>query len=428
MTVKQKKRSGSLRALKNEAEAAGLPEDLIAGILKMEKDFQNEKTQSHGRVSRKAGQKPKARRDTFGGRLPFRDTTLIAGRSGSNKSTLVMDLAVALATGKGHCVSETAGQAPIKGPVLYFAFEDDPEERLFAMEEAIGYNGGGIEYSNVMVPKVNKNGEEVYAPSATTLDSVTLTIKEWYDDKVAWGEQPVAVFIDPVLSIMLDSGQSAESRLGAMIVLYTLKKLARELDLYIVLVTHMNKLNESQKGGDAATGSRAWIDHNRSVLLMGYGRTREGEIVDGVRLLVHDKCNAVKEQETLVYDCSPKMIEVELNSGELIKQEFNVLQFSKENEDEYEFTHVKEDDTITLKEERVNMRAQAKQKNRQLLENVIKHSGSNGCTITEMESKVNVSTKTLQRYRSELIAMELIEAIRCEDGLTRFYWLEVSPS
>lgn len=209
--------------------------------------------------------------------VPFQVSTILAGRAGIGKSTLLAWF-TAQAT-RGTFEGDAKGQ-----PV------------------AVALISGEDDLSTTLVPRLRAAGADmklVFDMSSviTGSDDGTswATLPTLADDLAALREALIEtgarlLIIDPVLSIMDgDAHKAAEVRRN----LDPLAALARELNLAVVLVAHFTK--GAQNASDALSGSHAFRDVARSVLLLA----KDEE--SGNRVLTVDKSNYGSRMPSLAF-------------------------------------------------------------------------------------------------------------------------------
>jgi len=159
------------------------------------------------------------------GRIPLGKLTLIAGDPGLGKSFCTIDLAARVSSGAGWPDNPDARQQP--GGCILFSAEDDPADTIIPRLIA-----AGADRSRVFVAQsvIEKNGER-----SVNLERDMNTIRK------AIGQVPDCrmVVIDPISAYTgkADTHNNAETR-G---LLAPLAKLAADLGVAVVLVTHLNK-------------------------------------------------------------------------------------------------------------------------------------------------------------------------------------------
>lgn len=197
------------------------------------------------------------------GLIPVGSLTVLAGRGGVGKTSLVLSLVAALS--RGELEGDFYGQ---RFPSMLCTPEDDS--------------------ATVTVPRL-------VAAEADVNHVFTGTAITRYQDGASSGERPMRfpddvqtlrdavrehgmklVLIDPATSAMR-SGLSPNSLEDVRLAYEPLARLAAEEGCAVVLITHFNKGQGS--AGDKLTGSTAWRDLARSVLLCAADTQGTGEVV-----------------------------------------------------------------------------------------------------------------------------------------------------
>lgn len=206
--------------------------------------------------------------------IPLGASTIVAGRGGIGKSTILAWLA-ASAT-RGTLPGDLNGE-PIA--VAFIAAEDDPATvlvpRLKAadadLDLAIDLSRVTITGTRAKARNVAEHNAEIFArykdgaestlPAFESLPTIAEDLTDIERALSASGAR--MLIVDPVISMMDgDQIKAADVRRN----LDPLNALAQRLDIAIVLVMHFNK--GSQSASDRVSGSHAFRDAARAVLLL----------------------------------------------------------------------------------------------------------------------------------------------------------------
>ena len=170
--------------------------------------------------------------------LPKGMLTILGGVSGAGKTSLALDICARISRGEGQ-------EAP--RPVLYLTAENDPNKVLRPRAEAMGadltqlYFQDGASYAM---------GDEELAGLCRSL-------------------RPALLVFDPIQSYL---GQGVQMNRAEQVrpLLDTLGALARELDMAVVLISHMSKPGPGVVSAlDRLLGSSDFRNAARSILIVG---------------------------------------------------------------------------------------------------------------------------------------------------------------
>lgn len=161
-------------------------------------------------------------------RIPQNKLTLIVGDPGSSKTYVCMDIAARISAGKQW----PTGEPGTVGHVIVLGNEDDLEDTVKPRIEVMGGDPANITY--IMGMKVPGDDGLKYPDLNQDLTSMGSVIKE---------KSAKMVLIDPISAYMgyADTHRDAEVRQ----VLTPLAILAKELNVAIVGIMHLNKSQES---------------------------------------------------------------------------------------------------------------------------------------------------------------------------------------
>jgi RecA-family ATPase len=211
--------------------------------------------------------------------IPDRSVTQVSGDGGEGKTTLMLQLAVAVATGRPWL-----GKTPDQAPVLFLSAEDETDElhrRLAAISGRFAVNFSDLGDLN-LVPLVGK--DTVMAAPRGKLGILSAT--------AVWdGFLSVVVRLRPRL-IILDAladvfGGEENARVQGRQFVGLVRGLAINNDLAVVLIAHPSLTGMSS--GSGTSGSTAWNNSIRSRL---YLERIKGDGIDpDLRILTVKKAN-----------------------------------------------------------------------------------------------------------------------------------------
>lgn len=233
----------------------------------------------------------KTRRQTWAYQdlVPIGVPTILAGRGGIGKSTILAWLTAGLT--QGSLAGDFVG-VPV--PVGFISGEDDPSTTLVPRLKAAGANLELVQDFSA-VRTVTDQGEWTGLPNiAEDLQALKRALIEW-GTKV--------LIIDPIMSMMSgDSIKASDVRRN----LDPIAGLAAELGIAPVLVMHFGK--GAGNASDKVSGSHVFRDVARSVLLLAVDEET------GERILTVDKSNYSQNAPSLAF--SINSAEIPTDDGE----------------------------------------------------------------------------------------------------------------
>lgn len=239
---------------------------------------------------------------------------IVAGEPKSFKSTLVLDLALSVASGKPFL-----GMFPVKekGPVLFIQNENADWIMRDRMEKIIAHKklGGSVEQVNerelvVTFPQnlplffVNQQGFVLSDP-----------IHQKVLEKALQELKPILVILDP-LYLMFDGDINSAKDLNP--VLNWLLELKNKYNTGILLVHHWNKGGMSSRGGQRMLGSttlHGWVESAWYIAVKGESTTEKEVEPDAVSKVSESPVSVVIEREFRAAGTYPK-IDLTLKLGE----------------------------------------------------------------------------------------------------------------
>jgi AAA domain len=224
-----------------------------------------------------AGVKTRRQRWAYQDFVPIGVPTILAGRGGIGKSTILAWLTAALTT--GTLAGDFAGK-PV--PVGFISGEDDAATTLVPRLQAAGADLELVQDFSA-VRTTTAEGQWTGLPNiAEDLLALKTSLQEW-GTKV--------LIIDPIMSMMSgDSIKASDVRRN----LDPIASLAAELGIAPILVMHFGK--GAGNASDKVSGSHAFRDIARSVLLLAV------DDETGERILTVDKSNYSQNAPSLAFE------------------------------------------------------------------------------------------------------------------------------
>lgn len=229
---------------------------------------------------------PARTRWLYEGRIPSGALTILAGRQGLGKSTLLAKLAADLS--RGELPGDRYGE---KSTVLVVTFEDD-----IAATATPRHIAAGADMDCVVALELIEDGKPDLVSVPGDLDLIEKTAREY---------QAAAIFIDPLMAALpgsIDSHRDQDVRRT----LAPLAQLAAEADLAIVAVLHLRK-GAATEALDRVSGSVAFTAAARSVL--AFGRAEDEDEDANGRILAHAKSNLGPLAPSLAFHIEPATVD-----------------------------------------------------------------------------------------------------------------------
>ncbi len=230
-------------------------------------------------------------------RIPLGSVTILAGRQGLGKSTLLAMLSAGFT--RGNLPGDLEGE---RATVLLATYEDD-----YSSTVAPRMLAAGADLDLVVGLDLMDEGKPDLLALPTDLELIKQTATE-YKAKV--------LLIDPLMAALpskIDSHRDQDVRLA----LAPLSQLASEAGIAIVAVLHLRK-GAAAEGLDRISGSVAFTAAARSVL--AFGRSEEDE--DAGRILAHAKSNLGPLAPSLAFHIEPKTVDhdgIQISTSALIE-------------------------------------------------------------------------------------------------------------
>jgi hypothetical protein len=213
------------------------------------------------------------------GRLPLGAVTLLAGRQGLGKSTLLASIAADLS--RGRLPGDLAGEP---ATVLMASYEDPTDS--VQVPRALA---AGADLELLVGLDLIEDGRPDLLSLPGDLDLIADAAREY---------RARVLVIDPLMAALpgrIDSHRDQDVRRA----LAPLGQLAEDADLAIIAVLHLRK-GAATEALDRISGSVAFTAAARSVLAFGCGEEDDGASEDG-RVLAHAKSNLAPLAPSLAY-------------------------------------------------------------------------------------------------------------------------------
>lgn len=210
---------------------------------------------------------PSPTRWAWEGRIPIGSVTILAGRQGLGKSTLLAKLAADLS--RGDLPGDLHGQ---KSTVLLATFEDDLASTATPRQIA-----AGADTNCVVGLELHEDGKPDLLSLPGDLALIAATAKQY---------RASVLMVDPLMAALpgaIDSHRDQDVRRA----LAPLGQLAAEAELAVLCVLHLRK-GAATEALDRVSGSVAFTAAARSVL--AFGKAEDDEDGTG-RVLAHAKSN-----------------------------------------------------------------------------------------------------------------------------------------
>lgn len=214
--------------------------------------------------------------------LPAGTTTLLSAHGGTGKTTLALQWAVCLATGRAFF-----GKATTAGRVLFYSAEDNAGQiraRLRVICEAFGIDAAALS-GRLLLLDATDIDPSLYAEAHNPLTHgrdyrTTLRYDRLREEADGFGAD---VLIIDNASDTYDAEENARARVRAF--MRALNVIAKERDAAVLLLAHVDKntAKNSRDNSEGYSGSTAWHNSARSRLFLS--ATEAG------LLLEHQKCN-----------------------------------------------------------------------------------------------------------------------------------------
>lgn len=291
---------GVIRA--SEAIQAGNTDEALATLRPIVEAKGKRAINGHAHIQLQKGSdiKPRTIRWLWDQRIPRGKLTMVVGDPGHGKSTLLLDLAARVTSGRAWPDGVPGEQA--KTRVIFMSSEDDAADTLLPRFKAMGGNPDLIFFKGMVERRDRKTG--VVGQSEFSLADVE-PLKTAITDLGRWPRVGLVV-IDPISTSLAGADANANAQVRAL--LAPIIRLASEQNFALVVISHLNK--DQQKAIQHRTvGSIAWNAAARAVYGVGPDPENEPENErDLRRLFVRIKCNIAPPQPGLSYRIGSKQI------------------------------------------------------------------------------------------------------------------------
>ena len=212
--------------------------------------------------------------------IPARKVTLLMGDGGTGKSTLALQLAVAVASGRPWL-----GQVISEGSVLYLSAEDDREELHRRLVQICLANEVVLEgLQNLRLVDLSEADPVMASAKGTDLESTPLFLKL---EATIFDLCPKLLIIDSLADFF---GGDEIKRRHAVAFIGMFRRLCSANNLTVLILGHPSVSGISS--GSGTSGSSAWNNSVRSRLSLDREKpchTNSGEF--GIRVLRNKKAN-----------------------------------------------------------------------------------------------------------------------------------------
>ncbi|SEH10161.1 AAA family ATPase [Thermoleophilum album] len=282
------------------------PEEITAAYARYLPDRHREATNGHGPARKGDGGEnnrrvlltpasaitPERTRWAWAGRVPLGAVTILAGRQGFGKSTLIAGLSADLS--RGRLEGDLAGE-PAR--VVLLSYENHPRSTIVPRLMA-----AGADLDRVLILEAEQDGRPDLVSVPGDLERIA---------EATNGHGARLLVIDPLVAA-LGGGIDAHRDQDVRRALAPLAQLAEQADLAVLATIHLRK-GGAADALDRVSGSIAFTAAARSVL--AFGRAPNDE--DGPsRVLAHAKCNVGPLSPSLAYKVEG--CEVRADGGEVI--------------------------------------------------------------------------------------------------------------
>lgn len=238
---------------------------------------------------------------TIPGWLPAGDMALLSGEGGVGKSQVAIAIAAAISKGKRLRFVDYADpldpkklMKPVQGRVLILNLEDKLGTTMKARLIAAGANMSNI-LSVATTLTEDAEGNPVSGLSSMHEDAkrINEALKNYPDVKL--------IVIDPVMAYLGAKDSNSEQQVRSA--LASMTDVAERHGAALLIVAHLNKGTNGQRGRHRVGGSAAFVNRARSVILAGPvagGKQDEtGNVIEFA--IVQDKANLGKRQGSVTY-------------------------------------------------------------------------------------------------------------------------------
>lgn len=253
----------------------------------------------------------------WGGRVPVGELTLLSGIQGQGKSTLAA--AIVAAVTRGWALPDEDRwifEPKTPGFAIWLTTEEDPENVITPRLKAAGADMTRVFAVPVDAPgaaKVRTLGND---GANKTLSDTLQALRDLAPDA------PILVIADPLRGFMPPEKADKDAREY----LQGLLKMIRQYQIGFVGIHHLNKSLGQGDAMYAVSGSNAWTEVPRSVLLAGLVKGAP----EGTRpfIVAHSKFNMGREPGAVQFEIEGEEVEfVNPKTGKVEKEEVGALKW-----------------------------------------------------------------------------------------------------
>ncbi|MDE5753595.1 MAG: AAA family ATPase [Oscillospiraceae bacterium] len=222
--------------------------------------------------------------------LPIGEISLIYARGGTGKTFLICGIAADVSAGEALPVYESNAEEPEPANVLIISAEDSQS----MLKQRIAYAGGNLDNCYFIALSDTEEALQTY-------QSFELPVDKNDSDKIQAFKNLIRnthaklLIIDPWAAYI---GQNVDMNRANDVRAITnvLSVLAKELQIAIVIMAHINKKAQLDSAADAVSGSADLVNGSHSCLeVRSFGADSDR------RVIVHTKCNHNEKGKSVCY-------------------------------------------------------------------------------------------------------------------------------
>lgn len=222
--------------------------------------------------------------------LPIGEISLIYARGGTGKTFLICGIAADVSAGEALPIYEGNAQKPKAANVLIISAEDSQS----MLKQRIAYAGGNLDNCYFVAPPDDEKSLQNYQPFELPADKNDSDKIQAFKNLVR-NTYAKLLIIDPWAAYV---GQNVDMNRANDVraVTSVLSVLAKELQIAIVIVAHVNKKAQLDSAADAVSGSADLVNGSRSCLeVRSFGANSDR------RVIIHTKCNHSEKGKSVCY-------------------------------------------------------------------------------------------------------------------------------
>lgn len=225
--------------------------------------------------------------------LPIGEISLIYARGGTGKTFLICGIAADVSAGEALPVYEDNAdntKEPEAANVLIISAEDSQS----MLKQRIAYAGGDLDHCYFVAPPDTEEALQTYQPFELPTDKNDSDKIQAFK-KLIRNTHAKLLIIDPWAAYV---GQNVDMNRANDVrsVTSVLSVLAKELQIAVVIVAHVNKKAQLDSAADAVSGSADLVNGSRSCL-----EVRSFSADSDKRVIVHTKCNHSEKGKSICY-------------------------------------------------------------------------------------------------------------------------------